>query len=480
MQTAVGKDTKASGPCAQCAHMREGRSLAYTAFPLLLHAMQPATNSAQQRAADDEKYALSGFQRESEDFRRTGTGEWRRPPTDRSFSYCGLDEFQQRFYACEVKNKDQSCSDFLPDGSRSRTCKSCVYNRVPSDRVYQTLIQALSERQQAQRIRSDVDMTLQSQASGEFKQCVDLAGFLSSRPGLLPICEKYSSSDDRTEAHYVVGPIANAGNSCAHWSEGTNAASQESLARLEALLERAKRALALAPPPAPVGVGFTGTTYSESIQRVQELRGNAKADIVEYCLLMLGVDPGYAASVATTFVADVWFGSRTPGGVQAALAEIEKGETPEALAPATPSPATQSKTVRRPEPRGRGPTVTNAANASTAAPAFAIDQGRDAGSTPTQPGVAPAGPPQAELQQQWFQVQPNIAYQHPANPGIRLFVTPQPPNGVASVVLPNGMPIQFDLGAFQPGVWTPLLSPMGPLPVMLNVQLPNAVFALWS
>src|SRR5262245_12839539 len=117
-----------SGPCARCAHVREGRSIARTAFPLLLHALQPGVTSAAQRAADDERYALRDLQQESADFERTRSGEWRRPPTDRRYFYCGLDEFQQRFYAGVVKNAfyqsaaktddDPVCGDFIANGSR--------------------------------------------------------------------------------------------------------------------------------------------------------------------------------------------------------------------------------------------------------------------------------------------------------------------------------------------------------------------------
>ena len=462
-----------SGPCAQCAHVREGRLIAHAAFPLLLHALQPGINSDHQRAADDERYALRDLQQESEEFKRTGQGEWRRPPTDRSFSYCGLDEFQQHFYACAVKNRfyecetrnkdDQICSDFIANGSRRRACKSCIYNKQPLDRIYQVLIQILSERQQGQRIRSDIDMTLQSQAASEFRQCVDSAGFVNFRPGLLPICEKYSASDGKVEQLYVVGPIANAGDSCAHWSEGANTAARDSLARLDALLDRAKRAMATPPPPAPRGLNINPTSYSDSIQQRQELQGNARADIVEYCLLELGLDSSYAASTAGVFVADVWFGRRPEGSLAAALAEIGKQ-------------GSQDGATRDASPEETQEAVTKLAKLRAEA-LDEVAQRREAAMAAFQPSSrTPPPPPHTEPSPQFFLVQPNTTYSHPANPGIRLVVG----NNMAVVTLPDGSTIQFDLAMFPPGVWTPLLSPFGPLPVLLNVQLPSAVFACWS
>jgi hypothetical protein len=59
-------------------------------------------------------------------------------------------------------------------------------------------------------------------------------------------------------------------------------------------------------------------------------------------------------------------------------------------------------------------------------------------------------------------------------------VVPQPPNGIVVVSLPNGMPQQYDLGAFQPQVWVQLLSAFGPLPILLNVQPSQGVFAAWN
>jgi hypothetical protein len=73
-----------------------------------------------------------------------------------------------------------------------------------------------------------------------------------------------------------------------------------------------------------------------------------------------------------------------------------------------------------------------------------------------------------------------MIYAHPANPGLRLMVVPQPPNGIVVVSLPNGMPQQYDLGAFQPQVWVQLLSAFGPLPILLNVQPSQGVFAAWN
>ena len=343
----------------------------------------------------------------------------------------------QRFYACEVKNADQKCPDFSPDGSRRRACTTCAYNQMPCGRLYQTLIQVLSERREGQRIRSDVDMTLQSQAAGEYKQCVDSAGFMNTRPGLLPICEKYSS-----EAGYVIGPIVNAGNSCPHWSAGTSAVSQSVLARLDLILERAKRIWALPPPPSPRGFNFNPTSYSDSIQKQQELKGNAKADIVEYCLTELGVNPSYAEFAATTFIADVYFGSRTPGGVQAALTEIESGKT-------QPEAASTEADLQTPS-ASPGTFGTNiAAN-------LPLDAYRP------------------------FEAQLNTYYFHPTIAGLRLYVTALPGNGFASVVLPNGQTLPFDLGAFQPRAWTPLLAPFGELPLILAVEPPHKVQAWWK
>ena len=229
------------------------------------------------------------------------------------------------------------------------------------------------------------------------------------------------------------------------------------------------------PPESPRGFNFNPESYTDSIQQRQEMQGNAKGDIVEYCVIQLGVDASYAASAAGMYVADVWFGRRPTGSLQAALAEVGSP----GLAPSPPRPQAAPgeaqdfeltpqereefiKRMNQIKDESRERLARSKAQAQAAAARSA--------------GQAAPGSPLGQPAPQYFLVQPNLTYAHPANPGVRLAVA----NNTAVVLLPDGSPIQFNLFMFPPGVWTPLASPFGALPVALNVQLPNAVYAAWS
>jgi hypothetical protein len=434
--------------------VRDGRSIAAAVFQILLRSVQPGARATQLKAAEKELDAQGELQKERDYLRQTGRNRWRRRPTDANFRYCGLDEFDGKIYACEVKNADQDCGDFVPaDDPQNRFCRSCAFNRTPSDRIFQTLIQTLGKRDKGISLRDDVKKQFEAQAQSEYQECVDFAGLMNARPGLLPICEAYSTAEGADGPRFVIGPIVNTGNRCPKWRAGANTSAQQALGRLDALAARAKAALEMPPPEAPRGLGG-GTLYSDRIQQQKEMQGNADGDVVEFCLLELGANPDFALSVSTMFLANVWSATRTPGGLSAS------GTMPDASqAPST----TQDAPVGGPATAAPGP--------GPGAPAWPPQQAPQSFGTQPPPGL-----PQGNAA---FQLQPNLVYAHPANPGIRLAVTPQPPHGVAWVNLPNGATQPYDLGAFQRGVWTQLSSPFGPLPIALNVNLPYTVFAAW-
>jgi hypothetical protein len=462
------RDTGSRGPCAQCAHVRDGTSIATTSFQIILRSVQPAVRTTHLQAAEKELDAQGELQKERDYLRQTGRTEWRRRPTDSNFTYCGLDELEGKFYACEVKNVDQDCADFTPaHDPRGRFCKSCAFNRAASEQIFQTLIQILGEREKGRNLADDTKKSIETQAQNEYQECVDFVGFVRTKPGLLPVCEAYSSADDASNPRYLIGPIVNAGNACPKWSAGANESAQQALAGLKALQARAQRALGAPLPPPPRGLSGAGGLYSNQIQRHHEMQGNAFADVVEYSLLALGANSDYALSVSTMFAASVCSVTRTPGGLNAS------GSLDDPVKPGAPTSYTDVPTpYTAPYPA--------APDALTPQPQLAPPVPQPFGAQPApQPFVSPPYPAY-QPDTGSFAIQPSVFYAHPRNPALRLVVTPQPPNGVAWVMLPNGATQTYDLGTFQPSVWTQLVSPFGPLPILLNVTLPNFVFGTWA
>ena len=94
-------------------HYRTGSSIARAAYAGILPAYQPKLRQAQTLKIQEESQTLSTFVQKRETPPEYADVQWLARPTHPSFHYCGLDEFEGRYYKCEVKNAEQSCPDFV-------------------------------------------------------------------------------------------------------------------------------------------------------------------------------------------------------------------------------------------------------------------------------------------------------------------------------------------------------------------------------
>ena len=303
---ATGGDERS---CQKCEHFRYGSSsiarAVFTEFPSRL---QSGLLQAQNQKINEERQYAGQFTIMREGNIKDDNEEYIRRPRGKEFGYCGLDEFKNMYYCAEVKNRDFSCEDFKkyePEaaaGTGPQSCKTCKHNLRPSDQVLQTLLDVVIREAKGAELRNEIIQALNFEALNEYQDCVDGAGMVSSRPGLLPLCEAWSSPDtDSGGSRYVVGPIVNAAERCAKWEKGSNRRYSEINNELNVLM---------------AGYDEVFHQYAENfkmgaldaMQRTGDLSsyvGHAKADLIEFCLLSLGADSAEAESIAARY-AQIW------------------------------------------------------------------------------------------------------------------------------------------------------------------------------
>jgi hypothetical protein len=295
------------GPCHQCEHFRAGESAALAAFNALPNTgrVKVVLRVTMNQRRQEERAMAGTFYEERETAKQDGINEYTRRPTAANFGYCGVAEFAGRSYCSEVKNKrdpEYSCKQFTiltEDDQVPHSCETCAHNYRPQDQLIEALLKQVNSHgfhSQLAPFKEEVEQFLHSTAEAEYEDCIDQDGVLSARPGLLPVCEAWSSS------RHVVGPVANAAARCRNWTSGANDRTSQVTASLSVLEARCAEAY---------------RRYEENSARVDQaawqLRtvvetevGHAKADLIEFCLLFLGANADFAASVAARYSQMIW------------------------------------------------------------------------------------------------------------------------------------------------------------------------------
>ena len=314
-------ESKVRGPCSRCEHYRQGGSITTLAYSAMLDPMKPRIGRTHSEKQEAERSSVGEFVGELESAKADETEEWNRRPTAR-MPYCGLAELRGRYYVCETKNLyDKKCNDFTPRGASSTAhdCRSCAHNVAPMSMVVIALQRTMGRTEEGRRLcQTDVVPALDAQADFDYRHCVDGAGFVHTRPGMLPVCELLStSSTTSVEASFVVGPVVNSAAHCAAWQEGSNATSEEIAANVNVYAaEAAFRVIVKAafpysinetpaPPGTPEWAGF-----EHDLLPLINAAGNAESTVIEYCLGALGLDPDWVAALGSQYMLAVWDAQR--------------------------------------------------------------------------------------------------------------------------------------------------------------------------
>jgi hypothetical protein len=431
--------------------MRLGSSIARAAFNEIPAPLKPMVLPAQTRKVQEESQTAGEVIAERDQLREYAESgyleieSYTRRPASANFMYCGVDEFNGQYYCCEVKNQNNSCAQFTPRGSDSvsHPCETCQHRWQAPNQLVLTLEETLGRDKNGKELRDQVRQQLEHQAQEEYESCIDGAGFLQRRPGVLPLCEARSTDSGSSGPSFVVGPIVNDGKRCGLWAAGSNLSQQRAEAQLQAYVARSREAAAVRKQPGPYlnpyADPLAAGNPADQIQALQEIVANAEADLVEFCLLTLGADPSVSESVATRFSSDVWFAQRRSAmPIESGAPHLER--RPVAPLDATVEPARQAE--------------------------------------PSEP----------------FLVETGVLYKHPET-ALAFFTNPDTPDiGVLRTTWDplSGVPFGADEAdaaevvgrwprtGFEPGIWTQLHdNDLNPLPLTLNVQPSGSIYAAW-
>ena len=229
-----------TGPCTQCEHYRTGSSIARAAYAGILPAYQPKLRQAQTLKIQEESQTLSTFVQERETPPEYADVQWLARPTHPSFHYCGLDEFEGRYYKCEVKNAEQSCPDFVQRSAEatSHPCSSCCHNRPPLGHPVQVL-EATFRRYGKD---SRQNLTRRSACSCRCRRTANTRT-ASTTPASCPSRQLAARLPDPAlggtttgEQRTVVGPVVNSAARCGEWAAGQGSSLAAEAAQLDALV----------------------------------------------------------------------------------------------------------------------------------------------------------------------------------------------------------------------------------------------------
>jgi hypothetical protein len=459
---ATPADTGLRGPCEQCQHLRQGGSITGPTFTALLDSLKPKVSSSHTQKMQEELQESGEAQAALNNAIEYGRDQWNRRPTART-PYCGVDEFEGRYYVVEVKNANNQCPQHTPRrvDAAPHNCRTCAHNAAPMSAVLLTAQQTLGKEKEGRDLRvQQVDPALEAEANIEYRDCVDGQGFMYTRPGMLPVCEVYSQPSPETgDQRFVVGPVVNTAARCPSWEAGPNPRSQRIAAQLAAMQAEAARTEEVSSHPPAVYFDTDITAMNDALGRINGAAGNDQADIIEFGLTVVGLNADFVHTIGSVFMDSGWYLPRARDLDPAAVvAAIDAGaEVPIGL----PGQATGS---------GAGGQVVDGEQFRRSAEA-AAGQAAPAQTSVGQPGAAAQPSPP-------FGVQPMVAYQHPSYPQISFQVVPTGMQVLLNVRIGGGA-VQFDLAAFPPGAWTQLQTPQGPLPITILPQLPAAVYAAW-
>jgi hypothetical protein len=349
------------GPCAQCEHFRRGSSIARSAYAVLLPEYRPKLKQAEIMNLQAESQALGIAQQELDPRLDTTDDQlgmqWLSRPVHPNFTYCGLEEFEGRSLKCEVKNPDQkSCPDFTPRAVEGapRPCTSCRHNRPPLSHPVRVLEETF--RRNGQRSSATLDEEIrnvvQSQAEGEYQDCVEQAGFLAQPPAFLPLCLVRRSAEPMTgEQRSIVGPVVNNAGRCSEWSPGQGPSGSAEAAQLDALVAHVRGIVGQA----------EAVAYMDPLQMnaARRLQANAEAALVARCLAMLGATPDHIAAVCNSFTqafGEPW-NPQLSAQIEASAPRLAP-TAPPLVGPSQPgAPAVGPAPQQPPEPAGDGPSI---------------------------------------------------------------------------------------------------------------------------
>ena len=411
------------GPCTECVYFRNGHSVVRPAFDAVLGSLKSQLQMAYTQKLHEERQSSDLAFVELESNIQQERIDYTRRPMVPQIRYCGLDEFEGMFYLCEVKNlDDEGCDDFTRKDSdwNTHSCRTCMWHRQPDASLVQVIENITGSRPKGQPIRDQIRQSLQNQAETEFDACIEGTGILPVDPGLLPICGMYSSPSSDAGPRFVVGPVANAGEACRRWSFGKDVAGQDLNNDLVTLVVRAQDAVKERISPSVMNDNILAST-----DRRQATAANAQADVIEYCLNALKVNPEFVESMCRQFTLDVWFSERKKGNW--------REEASSSRASAAQSP--------------QGTNVT--------------------------PGNQTA---------QGFPITINTTYRHPRVEDLHFVIYQYPPYFTAQVnYIQEGKQDLFDLSQFQPGTWIQLTGRRGPIPIALGITGPplHQFYGMW-
>jgi hypothetical protein len=301
------------GPCGACRHLRTGPAVTQSTYRVLVDAMKPKAGQAHNQRVLAEAQESANFADQMQHIESLGILEWPRRPIGFP-PYCGVAEFDARYLIAEVKNRDLQCTDFsrAEASTAPRSCATCRHNRSPLPRVLMTIEQTIARRPQGRGIRDQhMGPALDAQAVMEYSECVDTAGFMRTRPGMLPVCEALSTEGATTgESRYLVGPVVNFAERCPVWEPGENATNREINLTLDALLAELARTRALSDDPPDE------LNLAETVSRIDEYHraaGNDEADVIEYGLSVLGQPNDVVEFIGSSFMAAQWYHPRIRG-----------------------------------------------------------------------------------------------------------------------------------------------------------------------
>ena len=419
-------NTRQKGPCTECVYFRNGHSVVRPAFDALLGSLKSQLQMAYTQKLHEERQSSDLAFVELESNIQQERIDYTRRPTVPQIHYCGLDEFKGSFYLCEVKNLDEQCGDFSKKGSdwNAHSCRTCMWHRQPEASLVQVIENITGGRPKGQPVRDQIRQSLQHQAETEFEACIEGAGIVPVFPGLLPICEVYTNSSrfDDAVPHFVVGPVANAGEACDRWFAGklVNLEVESVMNDLVTLSMRAIDAVKEYTSPSVMDDNILASTTMR-----QGAAGNAQADVIEHCLNALKVDPAFVESMCRQFTLDVWFSERKKGDWRKE-ASYSSGST------------------------AQSPQATNAT-----------------------PGTQTA---------EGFPVTVNTTYRHSRVEDLHFVIYQYPPYFTAQVnYIQAGKQDLFDLSQFQPKTWIHLIGQRGPIPIALAITGPplNQFYGKW-
>ena len=451
----------AKGPCNQCQHFRSGGSTACASFEAILAPFRPRLQQQASQTVQEEQRNAGLFEQELESFESNEQMQYQLKPTQPSFHYCGVDELEGNYFAFEIKNRDNSCTQFTPQRPElaSHSCATCSYNRQPSTTFVEALQRTGATDDKAKAVIEEILVSVQGQAESEYQECVAGGGILYAEPRVLPVCQAYALEDESGK-RYVVGPVINAAERCELWCPGPNRDMARKIARLNELESRAKSAVAES-KSLPISNARSAAGQLKHIDKYKNAAANAQADLIEYCLDTLGTDPSIVTAMGGKFTAAVWYTTRDAASQSAAPATAA---TATADAPKLFGTMLQNLTEMRMEQlkafartfQDSDPTQSDSPNGAGVPQAQGISA-----PVPTNPSAV-------------FAVGWLTYYQHPSTSGLVLYYEGWEPFNLR-FTLEDRFLTNIEVAQFQPqGQWTQLPN----LPIMLNVH-GLTVLAMW-